>query len=319
MTVIDEHGGWFFAQRLSAKARVDSMAESAYCGILANDRFKAVLPPPNGLGFDATGMMACGHLREMISEAPRGRHAHVHLASWPTTCGMGVYNTPFRWQAVEYLESHDVIDFGHDDRQPRIPKAGRLQQSRILGMRQVDRGLRRASCLPPPVFRCSSWVRSFWKTSSGAIMRGASRPPDLLGRPRLEQDDERLFSVHERIDLASPASSGACGASGSMSFTLIEVDRIIAFHRWIDGIGASRGGHAASMSPRYGPMTSAFRSRPWLEVFNSDVYENWVNPWAAGNQGSVAANSEGRHTLPSSARIVIPANSILIFATDHGD
>ena len=34
----------------------------------------------------------------------------------------GVFNVPFRWQAVEYLESHDVIDLRHDDREPRIPK-----------------------------------------------------------------------------------------------------------------------------------------------------------------------------------------------------
>jgi len=28
----------------------------------------------------------------------------------------------------------------------------------------------------------------------------------------------------------------------------------------------------------------------WLEVFNSDVYDNWVNPIVAGNQGAVEAS-----------------------------
>jgi len=57
----------------------------------------------------------------------------------------------------------------------------------------------------------------------------------------------------------------------------------------------------------------------WLEVFNSDVYDNWVNPWVAGNGGGIWANGGPLHGLPASAGIVIPANSILVFARDQGD
>ena len=32
------------------------------------------------------------------------------------------------------------------------------------------------------------------------------------------------------------------------------------------------------------------RTGPWLESFNSDVYDNWVNPLVAGNGGGVDAN-----------------------------
>jgi 1,4-alpha-glucan branching enzyme len=61
------------------------------------------------------------------------------------------------------------------------------------------------------------------------------------------------------------------------------------------------------------------QSGQWLEVFNSDVYQNWLNPWVAGNGGSVFAGGAGKHGLPSSAAIVIPANSISVFARDGGD
>ena len=27
----------------------------------------------------------------------------------------------------------------------------------------------------------------------------------------------------------------------------------------------------------------------WHEVFNSDIYDNWVNPWATGNGGQIWA------------------------------
>jgi 1,4-alpha-glucan branching enzyme len=52
----------------------------------------------------------------------------------------------------------------------------------------------------------------------------------------------------------------------------------------------------------------------WKEEFNSDVYDNWINPWVVGNGGGIDANGGGMHGLPFSARITIPANSILVFA-----
>jgi 1,4-alpha-glucan branching enzyme len=54
-------------------------------------------------------------------------------------------------------------------------------------------------------------------------------------------------------------------------------------------------------------------------VFNSDVYENWVNPGASGNGGSIEATGPGLNGLAHSARIVVPANSLLVFARDAGD
>lgn len=55
-------------------------------------------------------------------------------------------------------------------------------------------------------------------------------------------------------------------------------------------------------------------SGPWTEVFNSDVYDNWVNPVVAGNAGGVSASGPPLHGLPASASIVIPANGLVVFA-----
>ena len=57
----------------------------------------------------------------------------------------------------------------------------------------------------------------------------------------------------------------------------------------------------------------------WLEVFNSDVYDNWVNPVVAGNGGGCGRIAGPRNGLPASAAITIPANSLLVFARDAGD
>jgi 1,4-alpha-glucan branching enzyme len=52
----------------------------------------------------------------------------------------------------------------------------------------------------------------------------------------------------------------------------------------------------------------------WLEVFNSDVYDNWVNPIVAGNGGAIEANGPPVHGLSCSAALTIPANGFVIFA-----
>jgi 1,4-alpha-glucan branching enzyme len=57
----------------------------------------------------------------------------------------------------------------------------------------------------------------------------------------------------------------------------------------------------------------------WLEVFNSDVYENWVNPATAGNGGSIQANGPNLNGQPHSAYVTVPANSVVVFARDPGD
>jgi 1,4-alpha-glucan branching enzyme len=52
----------------------------------------------------------------------------------------------------------------------------------------------------------------------------------------------------------------------------------------------------------------------WVERFNSDAYDHWVNPWVAGNGGGVLAMGPPMHGFAASASIVIPANSVLVFA-----
>jgi hypothetical protein len=53
VTVIDEHSGWFFAQKLAQKARKVVNRKPTFQNSGFGDRFKAVLQPPDGLGFDA--------------------------------------------------------------------------------------------------------------------------------------------------------------------------------------------------------------------------------------------------------------------------
>ena len=76
--------------------------------------------------------------------------------------------------------------------------------------------------------------------------------------------------------------------------------------------------HLATLN-RFGYRIGFPGEGEWREVFNSDVYENWVNPATAGNGGAIEAGSPGLNGLPHSAWITVPANSILVFARDGGD
>lgn len=90
---------------------------------------------------------------------------------------------------------------------------------------------------------------------------------------------------------------------------------VLAFHRWVEGEGRDvmvvvHLGNSNRFDYRIG-----FPGRGrWREVFNSDLYENWVNPNVVGNGGSARATSPGWHGLEASANLVLPANSLLVFA-----
>jgi 1,4-alpha-glucan branching enzyme len=97
-------------------------------------------------------------------------------------------------------------------------------------------------------------------------------------------------------------------------------NRVIAFHRWLEGTGRDVVVVASlKEQTQYGYQIGFPGSGSWIEIFDSDIYDNWVNPMAAGNGGRVEADGPAMHGMPVSASITIPANAILIFSRDRGD
>ena len=92
-------------------------------------------------------------------------------------------------------------------------------------------------------------------------------------------------------------------------------NRVLAFHRWVEGEGHDVivVVHLAN-DHRYGYRIGFPGGGDWREIFNSDVYENWVNPNVAGNGGRVSAEPQPLHDFGYSAALVLPANSILVFS-----
>ena len=92
-------------------------------------------------------------------------------------------------------------------------------------------------------------------------------------------------------------------------------NRVIAFHRWLEGTGNDVVVVATlSESTWYNYNLGFPAGGAWAEIFNSDVYDNWVNPIVAGNGGGINASGPPLHGFSASAAIVIPANGFVVFA-----
>ena len=92
-------------------------------------------------------------------------------------------------------------------------------------------------------------------------------------------------------------------------------NRVLAFHRWVEGEGqdvivVAYVGNFTRVGYRIGFPGGG----DWREIFNSDVYENWVNAAVIGNGGLVVADSQPLHGFDYSAALVLPANSLLVFS-----
>ncbi len=90
---------------------------------------------------------------------------------------------------------------------------------------------------------------------------------------------------------------------------------MLAFHRWVDGEGhdVMVVVHLSTFN-RFDYRIGFPGGGEWREVFNSDVYENWVNPDVMGNGGRVFADPQPMHGFGHSAALTLPANSVLVFA-----
>ncbi len=73
-------------------------------------------------------------------------------------------------------------------------------------------------------------------------------------------------------------------------------NRVLAFQRWVEGEGHDVVVivHLSTFN-RFDYRIGVPGSGVWREVFNSDVYESWVNPSVVGNGGAVLGDGPAMH------------------------
>lgn len=98
-------------------------------------------------------------------------------------------------------------------------------------------------------------------------------------------------------------------------FHVHDQNRVIAIQRWLEGTVQDVIVVATLAEDTWYSYGIGFPfAGPWREVFNSDVYDNWVNPIVAGNDGGINVSGPPLHGFQASANIVIPANGLVVFA-----
>ena len=269
-----------------------------------------------GAGFDATwhdGLRES--VRGALGQAAAGGERPVELDRIADSL-RGTPGLPAAWRGVQYLESHDAV---YQGRGPRIaalcdPSNARSWYARSRA--RVATGLLLTAPGIPMLFMGQEFLEDKQWSDNLPVALG-----NLIWWGGLDRGDkpmvDQLRCTQDLVGLRRrhPALRG----EAINVFHVHNDTRVIAYHRWLEGLGRDIVVVASLNEATFPDYRLGFPGAGrWLEVFNSDVYDNWVNPHPAGNGGSVTADGAPLHGLPCSASIVIPANGLLVFARASG-
>jgi 1,4-alpha-glucan branching enzyme len=313
VTVIDRNGGWSFLQDLTDALRDQKPQAPLIAEYWADQSSVVRARSDGGAGFDA--VVAPGlrqAIRGALADAAHGKGAAV---------SMGAVASRLRpehgdaWRTVQHLENHDIVRVNNDtDRQPRVPALADGSNPRSWYARsrsRVANGLLLTAPGIPMLFMGQEILEDkYWSDS-----------PDFYDRTLIWWDGldvDAAMRDHLRFVSDLIAIRHQLGALRGDRINVHHADddnRVLAFHRWLDGVGEDVVVVASLHEETWWTYDLGFpRPGEWREVFNSDVYDGWPNAAAAGNGGRIEAAGPPRDGMPYSASIVIPANSIVVFA-----
>jgi len=270
-----------------------------------------VLAPASagGMGFDVVQHdYLRGVLRSAVGAASGGANAAVSMgriadALYPPTFDHA-------WRAVTCIENHDLVLAG---REPRIATLADPSNPRTWYARSRSRVATAVLMTAPGIpqlFMGQEFLEARpWDVNpSGPYLlswSGLDAASDSSMRDHLRFTRDL---IHLRREL--PALRG----DNVHAFYCSDTDRVLAYHRWREGSGDDVIVVVSFAETTYGRYEIGFPfAGPWTERFNSDAYDQWVNPWVAGNCGGVLAMGPPMHGFAASAAIVIPANGVLVF------
>lgn len=315
VTVIDKFGGWSFLQNLTDTIRFKKPSAALIAEYWADQ--SAVLRDRNsgGAGFDSVvDSNLRGSIRRAVSQSAAGRESRVDLDAVASE----LYpKHGSAWRSVHLLENHDVVRVNNErDRQPRIAALGDSTNPRSWYARSRARwanGLLLTAPGIPMIFMGQEFLEDKYWSDSPDYYKA-----NLIWWEGLESDkamQDHLRFTRELIALRF--QQPALRHDAINVFHVHNDNRVLAFHRWVPGEGKDVIVVANLREETWWGYEVGFpRAGEWREAFNSDVYDNWVNPNAAGNGGRVWASNTPRDGFEASATLVLPANSIVVFTSD---
>src|SRR5262249_21944268 len=92
-----------------------------------------------------------------------------------------------------------------------------------------------------------------------------------------------------------------------------DVNRVLAFHRWVPGEGCDIIVVVSFANYNRSDYRIGFPAQgAWREAFNSNAYDDTNT--GIGNAGMAFADRSGMHGFDYSAALTLPANSLLVFS-----
>ena len=313
VSVIDHDGaphGWRFCQDLNSTLhahRPGSFDKAEYWNVNPY----VVKSPPDGAGFDTSltdGLRIA--IRRVISDASAPDERPLDM----TGLARSLWPDGFQehWQFVQGPENHDIV---YRDREQRVARLGDPANPRSWYGRsraRVATGISLTAPGIPMLFMGQEFLEDKQWSDNFEFHKDL-----LLHWAGLDQGDRHMVDhlrfTRELIQLRwrHPGLRG----QGFRVVHTHDQNRVLAFHRWVEGAGHDVMVviHLAPFN-RFDYRIGFPRGGEWREIFNSDVYEQWVNPNAVGNGGRVLAHAQPMHELDYSAALTLPANSVLVFA-----
>jgi 1,4-alpha-glucan branching enzyme len=265
-----------------------------------------------GAGFDVVQHDALRiAIRNAVKASSVGQSATVSMTDISS-----IFSPPLLshcWQVVTCVENHDIVKVGTDARLPVLGDSSNHRSWYARSRARFASSLLLTAPGIPQVFMGQEVLEDKqWNTSPDSSdtiwWDGVNEGLDssMVDHLRFMQDLIRLRWLQ-------PALRG----DGVNAFHVHDQNRVLAFHRWLEGTGHDVVVVATLAESTWFNYTIGFpHPGRWTEVFNSDVYDHWVNPQVGGNSGGISASGPPLHGFSASAEIVIPANGVVVFARD---
>ena len=268
------------------------------------------------MGFDAAWSdRQRSALRGVLSQAAGGAGARIDMDAVAQALRPPP-NFPAAWTAVQFIEDHDTVYADHVPQQPRVPRLADAGDPRSWYARSRSRvalGLLLTAPGIPMLFMGQEILEdSNWSDNPEAD------PGTFVAWGALAADKRRRdYLAFARDLLALRRSRPALRGEGVNPFHVHDDNRVVAFHRWLEGSGQDVVVVASLNESTYADYRIGFPwPGAWREIFNSDFYDDLPNPGVAGNGGGVVVDGPPLHGFGQSAAIVIPANGVVVFARD---
>jgi len=309
VSVMDRFGGWQTCQNLTDTLRAQNPQAIQVAEYWPVNDYVVKPTGAAGAGFDATWHDGLRNsVRDALGAASVGTYGSVSMdAIASAIVNPGLDN---RWRAVLCLKNHDVVYAG---RSSRIAKLADGSNSRSWYARSRSRfamGLLLTSPGIPLLFMGQEFLEDKpWSDTPNSAYEIWWQGLDIGDKTM----SDFLRFTRELIGLRK--SQPALRGEGCAIIHVHNDNRVLVFRRWVEGKGNDVV-VAASLNEKnwYNYQIGFPGGGYWKEVFNSDVYDNWVNPTTAGNGGGISASGPPMHGLGFSAAITIPANGFVVFA-----